>query len=75
VKVSVEDGIENVKDFRHEIREDVLKESEKLNLSLNKPARLRVGKTMTIAERYNYFQTNLNGTLDMKRTILELKKY
>jgi hypothetical protein len=75
VKVSAEDDNENIKDFRHKIMKDVLMESEKRNLLLTKPARLRVGKTMTIAERHNYIQINPNGTLDMKRTILELQKY
>lgn len=75
VKVSVADNIENVRDYRHKIMNDVLLESEKHNLLLEKPSRLRLGRTMTIAERQHYIQTKSDGTIDLKRTILELQKY
>ncbi|MFI8687599.1 PD-(D/E)XK nuclease family protein [Rossellomorea sp. NPDC077527] len=54
---------------------DVLSESERKNLLLKKPARLRKGKTMTIAERKHYIQTNPDGTIDMGATIFELRKF
>ncbi|WP_419393913.1 PD-(D/E)XK nuclease family protein [Cytobacillus praedii] len=53
----------------------ILESSENRDLFLQKPSRLRTGKTMTIAERDNYLYTKSDGTIDMDRIIEELKKY
>lgn len=53
----------------------ILSESEKHGLLLQKPAKTRSGKTMTIAQRTDYIQTKEDGTVDIGRTIAELKKY
>ncbi|WP_157800905.1 PD-(D/E)XK nuclease family protein [Bacillus solitudinis] len=74
VKVSVEEG-EDKKQLRTTTMRDVLQLSEQQNLQLQKPSKMGSGKTMTIAERTDYLQTNVNGTVDIKRTIEELKRY
>ncbi|MED1905618.1 PD-(D/E)XK nuclease family protein [Cytobacillus firmus] len=53
----------------------ILLESDKHGLNLHKPARTRVGKVMTIAQRLDYIQLNSDGTVDSKRTIDLLKRY
>lgn len=53
----------------------VLIESEKHNLKLEKPAKMGIGKTMTIAQRKNYIQTDGDGIVDIKLTIEELREY
>src|SRR5690625_4198596 len=49
--------------------------SEKHNLKLEKPSRLRAGSTMTIAQRTDYLQVNKKGIIDLDKTIVELEKY
>jgi hypothetical protein len=53
----------------------VLEESEQRNLHVQKPARMRTGKTTTIAIRPDYLQTREDGLVDIKKTIDELKKW
>ncbi|MBP0725157.1 PD-(D/E)XK nuclease family protein [Bacillus sp. RG28] len=74
VKITAKED-ENKQELRTMAMKEVLLEAEKRNLSLQKPAIMRNGKTMTIAQRQDYIQTNDDGTVDMQRTILELKKY
>ncbi|NEU30240.1 PD-(D/E)XK nuclease family protein [bacterium LRH843] len=74
VKLVTED-IENKHECIKSTLTEILAESEKRQLYLKKPAKIRLGNTMTIAVRENYIQTNEDGTVNMERTIEELKKY
>ncbi|MEW9109002.1 MAG: hypothetical protein AB2374_06600 [Cytobacillus gottheilii] len=53
----------------------ILEKSEESCLQLRKPARLGVGKTVTVAERNDYLWTKSDGTIDLERTIGELKRF
>ncbi|PAF14343.1 hypothetical protein CHH61_24485, partial [Shouchella clausii] len=72
VKISPEEG-EDKRSVRKEAMKAILLESDKHGLNLHKPARTRVGKVMTIAQRLDYIQLNSDGTVDSKRTIDLLK--
>lgn len=74
VKVSPDEGIDK-RSMRIEATNAILLESDKRGLNLQKPARTRIGKVMTIAQRLDYIQMNSNGTVDLERTIEELKRY
>ncbi|MEC1894865.1 MAG: PD-(D/E)XK nuclease family protein [Bacillota bacterium] len=74
VKISPEEG-EDKRSVRKEAMKAILLESDKHGLNLHKPARTRVGKVMTIAQRLDYIQLNSDGTVDSKRTIDLLKRY
>ncbi|MFJ7970248.1 PD-(D/E)XK nuclease family protein [Psychrobacillus sp. NPDC096389] len=74
LKIVVEDG-ENRQKLREEAIREILYESELNSLRLKKPTRLGTGKTMTIAQRTDYIQLNLDETVNIQRTIDELKKY
>jgi hypothetical protein len=74
VKLKAKDG-EEKREIQHEQMEKVLSESEKSGLSLKKPSRLKIGKTMTIAMREDYIKLHQDGTVNIKGTIEELKKY
>jgi hypothetical protein len=65
----------DLKDFRTKEMQNVLLESGESGLLLQKPTRLGTGKTMTIAYRPDYIQTKENGSVDMDRTIDELRKW
>jgi PD-(D/E)XK nuclease superfamily len=75
VKIKNEVDSEQGREFLLKSVEKILVKSEERNLSLEKPARLRKGKTMTIAERLQYIQKNPDGTVDVKATVRELKRY
>jgi len=74
VKIKAKEG-ENRRELRVKEMKKILSESEKHGLLLQKPAKTRSGKTMTIAQRTDYIQTKEDGTVDIGRTIAELKKY
>lgn len=74
VKIVAEDG-ENRVELRNRVLEEIRIDSEARGLSLQKPSKMGNGKTMTIAKRMKYIQTKEDGTVDIKRTIEELKKY
>ncbi|MFJ7726531.1 PD-(D/E)XK nuclease family protein [Neobacillus sp. NPDC097160] len=74
VKIKAEEGGKN-RELGMKRMKEILLASKKHNLSLQKPAKMSSGKTMTIAQRLEYIQTNDDGTVDIKRTIDELKKY
>ncbi|MBP1971731.1 hypothetical protein J2Z83_003886 [Virgibacillus natechei] len=74
IKIKIE-GEANKRARRQAAMKEVLRESNEQNLKLQKPARLGNGKTMTIAQRKDYIQTNEEGIIDLKRTIEELKRY
>jgi hypothetical protein len=74
VKIEAKEGLD-LRKFRKEEMENVLKESEERGLLLKKPARIGTGKTMTIAQSQDYIQTQSNGFIDFERTIEELKKW
>jgi hypothetical protein len=67
--------VQDLKELRTKEMENVLLESEERGLLLQKPTRMGIGKTMTIAQRPDYIQTNENGLVDLDRTIEELKKW
>jgi hypothetical protein len=74
--VKIEAGdVKELREFRTKEMEIVLLESEKHGLCLQKPTRMGTGKTMTIAQRLDYIQTNENGLVDLGKTIEELKKW
>ncbi|WP_251548873.1 PD-(D/E)XK nuclease family protein [Neobacillus muris] len=74
VKVETKDG--DIDKERIEcIRNQIMLDSEARGLFLQKPARIRFGETMTIAFRSDYLQRNEDGTIDVNRTIEELRKY
>jgi hypothetical protein len=74
VKLEAEDGVDLRELSRAELLK-VLEESKQRNLHVQKPARMRTGKTMTIAMRPDYLQTTEDGLVDLKKTIEELKKW
>ncbi|MCG7344022.1 PD-(D/E)XK nuclease family protein [Sporosarcina sp. ACRSL] len=74
VKVEAEEG-EDKRELRKIALVEVLGESGKRDLHLKRPTRLGTGKTMTIAHRLDYIQTNVAGMADISRTVEELKKY
>ncbi|MBS4195481.1 PD-(D/E)XK nuclease family protein [Lederbergia citri] len=74
VKVVAEEG-ENKRELRERTMKEVLCRSEKENLSLQKPARTRSGKTMTVAEKLDYIIVNDAGLVDIKATIEGLKRF
>lgn len=55
----------------------ILEKSEESSLKLRKPSRLGAGKTVTVAvaERSDYLYLNNAGTIDLERTIEELKLF
>ncbi|PAD38485.1 PD-(D/E)XK nuclease family protein [Terribacillus sp. 7520-G] len=74
VKIEAED-VRDLKEFRNREMESILLVSEEHGLLLQKPSRLSIGKTMSIAQRPDYIQTQENGLIDMDKTIEELKKF
>lgn len=56
-------GIESKMKYARKRMEEVLQNSAENNLKLQKPRRLRVGNTMTRAQRYDYIQVNKSGIL------------
>ncbi|SES09904.1 PD-(D/E)XK nuclease superfamily protein [Gracilibacillus ureilyticus] len=74
VKIIAKEG-ENRKELRNAAMKEVLDESKRHDLQLERPARLGNGKTMTIAQRTDYLQLNNDGTLDLERTLEQLRKY
>ncbi|MFD1706930.1 PD-(D/E)XK nuclease family protein [Siminovitchia sediminis] len=65
---------ENKRELRNEIMKKILERSAEEDLHLKKPARVRNGRTMTVAERQDYIVTNEAGLVDLASTIAELKK-
>lgn len=53
----------------------ILEKSAESSLQLRKPSRLGIGKTVTVAERNDYLYTKSDGTIDLERTIEELKRF
>ncbi|SDM57163.1 PD-(D/E)XK nuclease family protein [Sediminibacillus halophilus] len=74
IKVVAREGEKRSK-LRTEALNDILEKSEKRGLQLERPTRLGNGKTMTIAQRTAYIQLNEDGTVNIKRTIEQLKRY
>lgn len=74
VKIVANEG-GNRRETRDAAINEILYESEQRSLQLEKPARLGSGKTMTIAQRTDYIQLNEDETVNIKRTVDELKKY
>jgi len=60
---------------RNKALEEMLSESEKHDLHLERPARMGSGLTMTVAQRTNYIQVNVDGIVNILGTVAELKKY
>ncbi|RST77486.1 hypothetical protein D4T97_003105 [Siminovitchia acidinfaciens] len=73
VKVVAADD-EDKRELRYQVMEEILLRSDKEGLSLQKPARVMSGRTMTVAERHDYILTDAAGFVDMELTIAELKK-
>lgn len=74
VKVKAAEG-ENKRELRKQALKEIKEESMKHGLLLQKPSKMGIGKTMTIAQRANYIQINEDGTVNIERTIEELRKY
>lgn len=74
IKISLKDNVDKRKRSR-EVLKEVLQVSDEQNLKLQKPARLRIGKTMTIAQRTDYIITDDKGIIDLNKTLEELKRY
>ncbi|MEH6943366.1 PD-(D/E)XK nuclease family protein [Bacillus sp. JJ722] len=73
-KVIAKQG-ENRKELRTTVMLEALVDSEKRGLALQKPSRFGNENIMTVAKRLDYLQTNFDGTIDLERTIEELKKF
>lgn len=73
-KVVAKQG-ENRKELRTKVMLEALVDSDIRGLALQKPARLGNGNIMTVAKRLDYIQTNHDGTINLERTIEELKKF
>ncbi|MBT2644637.1 PD-(D/E)XK nuclease family protein [Bacillus sp. ISL-41] len=73
VKLEAEEGMDLSR--VRKVMGAVLLESELKGLQVQKPSRLRAGKTMTIAQRKDYIQATEEGLIDIKKTIDELKKW
>lgn len=74
IKILLKEKENRVK-YARTVMQEVLQKSAENNLKLEKPARLRAGKTMTIAQRMYYIQTDEEGVIDLDQTIKELMKY
>lgn len=66
---------EDIRTFRDQEMVSVLEESNQRGLLVQKPSRIGLGKTMSIAHRPDYIQTTEKGLIDIKGTIAELKKW
>ncbi|VEF46917.1 Uncharacterised protein [Bacillus freudenreichii] len=74
VKVVAADD-DNKRELRNQVMDEILLRSDKEGLSLQKPARVMSGRTMTVAERHDYIATDAEGLVNMDLTIGKLKKY
>ncbi|MEW8970366.1 MAG: PD-(D/E)XK nuclease family protein [Mesobacillus sp.] len=74
VKLATAEGVVLLESART-ILKSVLAESDQKGLSMRKPKQLRTGKTMTIAYRPDILQITDTETIDMERTIAELRKW
>lgn len=74
VKLEAKTGVD-IQEFIRTEMDKVLEESTQRNLHVQKPKRMRTGKTTTIAIRPDYLQTTEDGLIDIKKTVYELKKW
>ncbi len=74
VKLEITNGVD-LKQERDRVMSNIFAYALTNGLELNRPSRLRSGRTITIAQRPNYIQTNEYGFLDLQATVKELKKY
>lgn len=74
VKLEAKDEV-NIQEFSRAELHKLLEKSAERTLHVQKPARMRTGKTTTIAIRPDYLQTTVDGLVDIKKTVQELKKW
>lgn len=73
-KVEATDS-QNIREYRDQCMQALLEYSQTNDLNLSRPKSVRIGKTMTIAQRSDYMQVFDDQKINFEQTVFELKRY